>query len=229
MLSDRSTGSRIFPELWPLELRLHGNWWQKEVSSHWDAGVGLHWDVEGHFVHWAIRAGKHMSCFNRKRSCSGNFAATLSCARRNFGLSDCNRSFFSSRSHRKFAFQCWGELCYFLQSALTKALAQESPHYTPIFGWNNPENVKDPSGCFFPLPPPKSCTQHICFFWDGVAGLLTLLNVHTSALRHGNILPQLWKRDFKKRTIVSSAFCSSREFIFTAVFRSDTYSRSGCV
>lgn len=43
VLNDRSTGSRIFPELWPLELHLHGNWWQEEVGSHWDAGRRWGW------------------------------------------------------------------------------------------------------------------------------------------------------------------------------------------
>lgn len=48
---------------------------------------------------------------------------------------------FFSWSHRKFAFQCWGELCYFLQSTLTQGLSSRVPP-TSIFGWNNPENVK---------------------------------------------------------------------------------------
>lgn len=107
--------------------------------------------------------------------------------------------FFWSR--RKFAFQCLGEPCYFLQSALTQGLAEEfSP---PYLDETIQRMQKEPSA------PPKHWTQHIRSFWDGVAGPLTLLNVLASALRHGNILPQLWKRDFKKSTIVSSAFCSS--------------------
>lgn len=114
-------------------------------------------------------------------------------------------------SHHKFAFQCLGESHLVFHKKYRRWCLVEE--WVRFFGWNNPKKTKRIPQLHLFSSRLNYRWWRISLFLNGVARPSTLLNVHTAILRHGNILPQLWKRDFKKRTIVSSAFCNSELFL----------------
>lgn len=137
-------------------------------------------------------------------------------------MSDCDSPpvpfFFWSR--RKFAFQCLREWTH-------PRFSRRGFFFRPIFGWNNPENVKRAIRLFFFFLLLQSTGLSISVSSETELPVCWLSWMYSLApCVMETFCFSCESATLKKAQLFSSAFCSSEGVIFTAVVRSDTYSLS---